>query len=99
VGGHPAGRATRRRRADHERAFVQALATQTALTLERARLFAAERRARERSAFLTSATDLLASGLDPRHVLEHLVAVLCGFGAHGQLELAPPVMNTHPPYE
>ncbi len=59
-----------------ERAFVQSLATQTALALERARLFTAERRARERSTFLTSATDLLASSLDPRHVLEHLVGLL-----------------------
>jgi len=59
-----------------ERAFVEAMAAQTALALERARLFAAERRAREREVFLASAGDLLASTLEPDRILWHLTRLL-----------------------
>ncbi|WP_308204991.1 SpoIIE family protein phosphatase, partial [Frankia tisae] len=61
---------------DDERAFVQALATQTALALERARLFTVERDARERTALFAAATDLFTSTLDTRRILEHLVSLL-----------------------
>lgn len=59
-----------------ERGFVEAMAAQTALALERARLFAAERRAREREVFLASAGDLLASTLEPDRILWHLTRLL-----------------------
>ncbi|WP_235498011.1 ATP-binding SpoIIE family protein phosphatase [Frankia sp. R43] len=59
-----------------ERNFIEALAAQTALALERARLFTAERHARERAAFLTAASDLFASTLDSGRILERLLRLL-----------------------
>ncbi|SNQ49306.1 Serine phosphatase RsbU, regulator of sigma subunit [Frankia canadensis] len=61
---------------DDERAFVQALATQTGLALERARLFAVERAARERTTLFAAATDLFTSTLQTSRILEHLVGLL-----------------------
>jgi GAF domain-containing protein len=59
-----------------ERRFVLALAAQAALALERAMLFAAERRAVEQSAFLADATQRLASSLEPDETVESLTALL-----------------------
>ncbi|MCK9927676.1 SpoIIE family protein phosphatase [Frankia sp. Mgl5] len=59
-----------------ERDFVLALAAQTALAVERARLFAAERRALERSAFLATLADRITTTLDPRRVLEQTTDLL-----------------------
>ncbi|WP_018637850.1 SpoIIE family protein phosphatase [Parafrankia elaeagni] len=59
-----------------ERAFAEAIAAQTALAMERARLFAAERRARERAAFLTTAAELFASTLDSGQILDRLLGLL-----------------------
>lgn len=59
-----------------ERSFAEAIAAQTALAMERARLFAAERRARERAAFLTNAAELFASTLDSGHILDRLLGLL-----------------------
>ncbi|MFL6240791.1 MAG: SpoIIE family protein phosphatase [Actinomycetes bacterium] len=61
---------------DDERRFILALAAQAALALERALLFAAERTAVERSAFLADATQRLASSLDPGHTIQTLAALL-----------------------
>ncbi|WP_235486642.1 SpoIIE family protein phosphatase, partial [Frankia sp. AvcI1] len=82
---------------DDERAFVQALATQAALALERARLFTVEREARERTALFAAATDLFTSTLDTRRILEHLVSLLvpwhagqaaaCRFDEEGGVEI------------
>ncbi|HVF06741.1 MAG TPA: SpoIIE family protein phosphatase [Frankiaceae bacterium] len=59
-----------------ERAFVAALAAQTALALERSNLIAIERAARERFAFLSRTTDLLGSSLEPDETSRHLMSVL-----------------------
>ena len=61
---------------DEERAFVGALAAQTAIALERAQLIARERAARERFAFLSETTDLLGSSLEPEATLRHLTTAL-----------------------
>ncbi len=61
---------------DDERSFVQALAAQTGLALERARLFLVERAARERTTLFAAATDLFTSTLDTSRILEHLVGLL-----------------------
>ncbi|MCK9898227.1 SpoIIE family protein phosphatase [Frankia sp. AgB32] len=61
---------------DDERSFVQALAAQTGLALERARLFTVERAARERTTLFAAATDLFTSTLDTSRILEHLVGLL-----------------------
>ncbi|HZP28361.1 MAG TPA: GAF domain-containing protein, partial [Acidimicrobiia bacterium] len=55
-------------------ALLAAVSEQCALALDRARLFDAEHRARETLEFLAGATRLLVSVLDPREVLERLVA-------------------------
>ncbi len=59
-----------------DRSFLSTLVGQGALALERARLYAAERDARERHAFLAEASSLLASSLDYRTTLA-AVARLC----------------------
>ncbi|WP_242423776.1 SpoIIE family protein phosphatase [Frankia sp. EI5c] len=59
-----------------ERGFVEALAAQTALALERARLFTAERQARDRAAFLTTAGELFVSTLDSGQILDRLIRLL-----------------------
>ncbi|WP_225438782.1 GAF domain-containing protein, partial [Candidatus Frankia nodulisporulans] len=61
---------------EDERAFVEALAAQTGLALERARLFAVERAARERTTLFAAATDLFTSTLETPRILEHLVGLL-----------------------
>ncbi|MCM3883711.1 SpoIIE family protein phosphatase, partial [Frankia sp. R82] len=61
---------------DDERTFVEALAAQTGLALERARLFAVERAARERTTLFAAATDLFTSTLETPRILEHLVGLL-----------------------
>jgi GAF domain-containing protein len=55
-----------------ERAFLSAAAQQAAQTLERARLFEAERMAAERLSFLAEASELLARSLDPDDTLRGL---------------------------
>ncbi|EIV92330.1 SpoIIE family protein phosphatase [Frankia sp. QA3] len=92
---------------DDERTFVQALATQTALALERARLFTVEREARERTALFAAATDLFTSTLDTRRILEHLVALLvpwhagraaaCRFDEEGGVEIVAVTDRADPP--
>ena len=59
-----------------ERAFVYALAAQTAQALQRALLFAAERAASERTSFLAAAIELLTSSLEPQETMEHLMTLL-----------------------
>ena len=59
-----------------DRSFLSTLVGQGALALERARLYAAEREARERHAFLAEASSMLASSLDYRTTLA-AVARLC----------------------
>ena len=61
---------------EDERRFVLALAGQAALALERAMLFASERRAMQRSAFLAEATQHLASSLDPGQTISTLATLL-----------------------
>ncbi len=65
-----------------ELAFMQSLAQQCALGLERARRFEAEQRAREvadqaaeRAAFLGEATQTLTTSLDHQEVLSHVVSL------------------------
>jgi GAF domain-containing protein/anti-sigma regulatory factor (Ser/Thr protein kinase) len=58
------------------RRFMTGLAAQATLALERARLFAAERAARARTAFLDAAAQLLTSTLEPQDTLDHLTALL-----------------------
>jgi serine phosphatase RsbU (regulator of sigma subunit) len=58
---------------------VDLLATigrQCGIALERARLFAAEREARERSAFLADAAAVLGSSLEPAETLSNLTSIL-----------------------
>lgn len=55
-----------------DRAFLDALATQTAQALDRARLHEAERRARERFAFLAEASAVLNASLDLPQMLAEL---------------------------
>ncbi|MBX6388212.1 MAG: SpoIIE family protein phosphatase, partial [Frankia sp.] len=59
-----------------DREFATALAAQAALALERARLIAAERQARERVTFLATATERLTARLDERAALRQLVTLL-----------------------
>ncbi len=59
-----------------ERRFVLALAAQAALALERALLFAAERTAVERSAFLAEATQRLTASLDPEQTIATMTDLL-----------------------
>jgi PAS domain S-box-containing protein len=61
---------------EEDRSFLSTLVGQGALALERARLYAAERDARERHAFLAEASSMLASSLDYRTTLA-AVARLC----------------------
>ncbi|OHV35337.1 protein serine phosphatase [Pseudofrankia sp. EUN1h] len=58
-----------------DREFAGALAAQTALALERARLIAAERQARERVTFLAAATTRLTARLDEGETLHQLAAL------------------------
>jgi PAS domain S-box-containing protein len=55
-----------------DRDFMVALAHQCAQALERARLFAAERRARRRAEYLAEAGELLAASLNPAATLEQV---------------------------
>ena len=55
-----------------ERAFVMATAQQAAYTLERTKLFEAERNLRESLSFLARASELLAESLDVDRTLEQL---------------------------
>jgi GAF domain-containing protein/anti-sigma regulatory factor (Ser/Thr protein kinase) len=61
---------------DGEVQLLGTIGRQCALALERARLFAAERAARERTAFLANATELLTSSLEPAETLEHLTGLV-----------------------
>ncbi|MGF7235462.1 MAG: GAF domain-containing protein, partial [Frankia sp.] len=61
---------------DDERRFADALAAQTAQSLERARLFTVERQARERITFLAEAGDVLTATLDWRRTLDGLTRLL-----------------------
>ncbi len=54
---------------EEDRSFLSTLVGQGALALERARLYTAEREARERNAFLAEASSMLASSLDYRATL------------------------------
>jgi PAS domain S-box-containing protein len=58
-----------RRFPEDDRAFLSTLVGQGALALERVRLYAAEREAREQNAFLAEASAVLASSLDYRATL------------------------------
>jgi PAS domain S-box-containing protein len=60
---------------EEERAFLAAVAQQASFTLERARLYEAERQARERLAFLAEATELLSGSLDLDATLRRLAEV------------------------
>jgi anti-anti-sigma factor len=77
---------------DDARAFLVGLAAQFGQALERARLFDAERRARERSQALQEAAGVLAAALDVDEVAEGAVeGVLRAFGAASAgLRLASP---------
>jgi PAS domain S-box-containing protein len=57
---------------DEDRAFMIAIAQQCAQALDRARLYEAERTARERLAFLSSAGSVLVSSLDYDTTLKHI---------------------------
>jgi PAS domain S-box-containing protein len=57
---------------DDDRAFLVTLAQQCAQALERARLFEAERRARQRAEYLARAGELLAQSLKPTATLEQV---------------------------
>lgn len=59
-----------------DRTFAETLAAQCALALERARLFAAERAARARMAFLATATERLTARLDEDETLRQLVTLV-----------------------
>ncbi|MGH8866735.1 MAG: SpoIIE family protein phosphatase [Actinomycetes bacterium] len=61
---------------DAEVEVLTIIGRQCGLALERARLFAAERAARERSTFLADATALLGSSLEPEQTLRHLTGLL-----------------------
>jgi serine phosphatase RsbU (regulator of sigma subunit)/anti-sigma regulatory factor (Ser/Thr protein kinase) len=61
---------------DAEFQLLLTIGRQCALALERARLFATERSARQRTMFLADATQLLTSSLEPTETLEHLTALL-----------------------
>jgi signal transduction histidine kinase/CheY-like chemotaxis protein len=76
IGGMSIGFATTRVLDAEERAFLEALAAQCAQALDRARLYAAEQRARERLAFLAEASTLLVASLDYEVTLQQ-IARLC----------------------
>jgi serine phosphatase RsbU (regulator of sigma subunit) len=61
---------------DDEMGLLAAIGQQCGLALERARLIADEREARQRSAFLSDATALLTSSLEPEETIEHLVSLV-----------------------
>ena len=61
---------------DDEVQLLMTIGRQCALALERTRLFAAERAARDRTIFLSDATELLTSSLEPAKTLEHLTGLV-----------------------
>jgi PAS domain S-box-containing protein len=61
-----------------ERAFLASVAQHAASALERARLYEAQRLARERLAFLAEASELLAGSLDPDEALRRLADLTVG---------------------
>ncbi len=61
---------------DDEIELLATIGRQCGIALERARLFAAERAAGERSAFLAAAVARLGSSLEPSETLSHLTGVL-----------------------
>jgi GAF domain-containing protein/anti-sigma regulatory factor (Ser/Thr protein kinase) len=74
---------------DAERRFLTTLAAQCSQTLHRARLFDAERLARERLTVLSELTDVLGSSLDPAAVLRRLVDVVVNRLADACVVLVP----------
>lgn len=76
TGGLSIGFSTPRVLEADERAFLEALASQCAQALERARLYEAELRARERLATLAEASTQLSASLDYDETLQRL-ALLC----------------------
>ncbi|MHB2024730.1 MAG: SpoIIE family protein phosphatase, partial [Mycobacteriales bacterium] len=64
---------------DDARSFALALAAQTAAALSRARLFALERQARDRTAFLAEASRQLSASLEPAVVARTLAGLLTEF--------------------
>ncbi|MGZ4632789.1 MAG: SpoIIE family protein phosphatase [Actinomycetes bacterium] len=60
---------------DEEVELLTTIGRQCAVAVERARLFEAERAARERAAFIDEATVLLTSSLEPAETLAHLVGL------------------------
>jgi PAS domain S-box-containing protein len=64
--------ATRHRFDTEARTFLITAVRQAAQTLDRARLYEGERRARERVSFLAAASNLLAGSLDPETTLQNL---------------------------
>jgi PAS domain S-box-containing protein len=60
---------------DEDRAFTGAIVQQAANTLERARVFEAERRTRERLSFVAVASQVLSEQLDVERTLERLADV------------------------
>jgi GAF domain-containing protein len=61
---------------DSEVELLLTIGRQCGVALERARLFAAEREARERSAFLADAAAVLGSSLEPSDTLGNLTSIL-----------------------
>lgn len=61
---------------DAEIALLTTIGRQCTLALERARLLAAEREARDRSTFLADATRRLTSSLEPAETLKHLTGLV-----------------------
>ncbi len=72
IGGISIGFAAVRELDVEERMFLEALAAQCAQALDRARLFGAEQRARERLAFLAEASTQLVASLDYQVTLEQI---------------------------
>lgn len=74
-----------------DREFAGALAAQTALALERARLIAAERQARARVSFLATATTRLNARLDEGETLRQLATLLApALAEHAAVYLTEP---------
>ncbi|NJN19707.1 MAG: GAF domain-containing protein [Oscillochloris sp.] len=69
IGGMSIGFPDQRNLDPDERTFLEALASQCAQALERARLFAAEQQARERLAFLAEASTQLSESLDYNQIM------------------------------
>ncbi len=94
VSSHPVGFVSvswsgRRRFAEEERGFLQALAEQCAQALERARLAEDERRARRRMGFLGDVTKLVASSLEPSAVMARLADLVVAAMADACAVLVP----------